>query len=485
MIQHHNRLNLLKQFRSFGNTRPVDVNDKQHRIGISPLSRLFTRHQQIFRVIRIVLKSCHHRLNGRIDAVDDDSGLFIKRSGYPVDPDGRAEGVDIANFVTHNQQFVFCIHQFPHCMRFDAGFNTGRLLKLLGFSAVIADSRSVLDYSLIAAPAQSHVNGGSGIFVVRYIAGSVHTHTDAERNRHLVPDINSLNIFQKRKTVLLNLFRILLLDDKKIFILLELLNNPIHIGDIFVNLTVNQCRKKGASHLFHALQRLFIIIEINQARYQLLVINLPLIGEYFRLIKQIDSQQGLFRDPLSFFQLQALILIHINLPDINPVKFPVKRRMDAGTFLHIFQNFFCNIRKNSRQALSTAFVLFHNSPEGTVHPNQMAFRISYRIWHRHLREKLLLHPCIFCRKLHQSAHQPFSPVQEQPQGNYNIKQGKSRHSKAGLGADRTHNQVCRHQKNRQYYRPLQIKTQLALYFCIFSHSLSPVKKRPPILNIIS
>ena len=66
----------------------------------------------------------------------------------------------------------------------------------------------------------------------------------------------------------------LLTHDYQIFVLLKLLTDTIQRCDIFVYLTVDQRDQKGSSDLLHALQRLVIIIQINERHRKRLVVHL-------------------------------------------------------------------------------------------------------------------------------------------------------------------------------------------------------------------
>ena len=81
--------------------------------------------------------------------------------------------------MSHNQQAVLIFHQFPQGMGFHACLYAGGLFHLLSLAAVILDLIQILHYRLVAAPAQGHINRGSGILIVLSVAFPVHSDSDA------------------------------------------------------------------------------------------------------------------------------------------------------------------------------------------------------------------------------------------------------------------------------------------------------------------
>ena len=153
--------------------------------------------------------------------------LFVKRRRNPVDSNGGSKGIRIPDPVSHNEQLILRLHQLSHGVGLYPGLYPGGLLQLLGLAAVVGDLGSVLHHRLVAAAAQSHVNGCSGVLVVSDIGLSVHTHTDTQRHSHLVADVDRFNLLQKGEPLLLKLLRILLLNDKEIFVFFQFLHNTV------------------------------------------------------------------------------------------------------------------------------------------------------------------------------------------------------------------------------------------------------------------
>ena len=159
-------------------------------------------------------------------------------------------------------------------MGLHAGLHAGGLLHLLGLAAVILDLIPVLHNRLVAAPPQSHVDGGPGVLIVLSVGLPVHTDSDAQGHRHIVADIYSLYILQDGEMLLLHLQHVLPLHHKEVFVLFQLLYNALQAPDVLVDLPVNQGDQEGSPNLLHALQCLVIIIQVNQSGHQLLIIHL-------------------------------------------------------------------------------------------------------------------------------------------------------------------------------------------------------------------
>ena len=91
---------------------------------------------------------------------------------------------------------------------------------------------------------------------------------------------------EKRSSCILAMY--CLLDDKEIFVLLKLFTIPF-IEEMYLLILRSIRAVRRNAHLFHAFQCLIIIIKVNQACHQLLVINLLLVHKGLGLINQING----------------------------------------------------------------------------------------------------------------------------------------------------------------------------------------------------
>ena len=80
--------------------------------------------------------------------------------------------------MSHNNNFIFGLHQLTESLCLDSCFHTGILLYLLGLSSVISDLVFRLHDCLITASGKRQVHGTSGIFHTIHISSAIRTNTD-------------------------------------------------------------------------------------------------------------------------------------------------------------------------------------------------------------------------------------------------------------------------------------------------------------------
>ena len=125
-------------------------------------------------------------------------------------------------------------------MSLNTGLNTGVLLHLLALSAIIADLLRRLDHTLVAAAAQSQVDGRSGKLIILGIAQPVQADADTYGNRHLIANIYGFHILQKFETLLTHLGYRFLTQHRQILVLFNFLADSVETGNILVHFPVNQ-----------------------------------------------------------------------------------------------------------------------------------------------------------------------------------------------------------------------------------------------------
>ena len=107
---------------------------------------------------------------------------------------------------------------------------------------------------------------------------------NTQRCWNSISDIDGFYVLKQRELIFLQLLKILLLKDDEVLIILHLLNDAVHLGDILVDLPVHQSHQKRLAHLFHAAHDLIIVIDIDQSRNQPLLFRLLDITVQFRHI---------------------------------------------------------------------------------------------------------------------------------------------------------------------------------------------------------
>ena len=255
MIQHHHGLTVPKEIRTFRDGRLVHIHHHQDGIAPGGFDGLLVADDHVALILRVPLEQLHHGLDCRDLVVQHDVGLAPQGQRDPIDAHGCAEAVRVRHPVAHHQHLVLARDNLPKGMGLHAGLHAGILLHLLALAAIVGDALRRLDDGLVAAPAQGQIDGIAGEFIVLGIGQAVQPYADADGHRHLVADIDRLDLLQQVEAGLLELGHRPLAHDGQVLVLLQLLADAVEGGDVFVHLPVDQRNQKGAAHLFHAVQR--------------------------------------------------------------------------------------------------------------------------------------------------------------------------------------------------------------------------------------
>ena len=315
MIQHHNGLADLQKLRTLRQAGLVHIHHDEHRVALRRLDGLLALQEHIRFILPVVLEHLNQRLHRCGDIVDDDLGSPIQGFRNPIDTDRGAEAVHISQLVSHDQNPVPAGDDFVQRMRLHPRLHAGVLFHLLALSAIIADLLRRLHHRLVSAAPQCHINGCPRKLKILGIGQAVQTDSYADGDSHLVSDVHGLHIVQNLETLFAHLRHSPLTQDRQILVLLQLSADAVEAGNVFVHLPVDQRDQKGTANLFHALQRLIIIIQIDQTDRKGLVIIFLQSDLQRRLIEQVHRKQT------------ALILLIFNdiavvrcLPQGNPGK---------------------------------------------------------------------------------------------------------------------------------------------------------------------
>ena len=342
--------------------------------------------------------------------------------------------------MAHDQQPVLIFHQFPEGVGLHAGLHPGGLLHLLGFAAVILNLIRILHHRLVASAAQGHVDGGSGILVVLAVGVAVHTDPDAQGHRHVVADVDGLYVLQNGEPVLLDPGNVLLLDGKEIFVLLHLFHDAVHTGDIFVDLAVDEGGQQGAPHFLHALQRLIVVVQVNEPGHQLLVVDLLHVLEGLSLVQQVHRGHFRIKDGRKRF----LALPGPGDADLVQVDAVVPVPVGAVQGHHIAsggQLFPLDLGKQGQKVLGRGFLAAHDAHKFPVHPQQAAVFIRHRVGHQHLVHHLQLHLVVGGGKLHHGRGDAALAGKIDPQRNSNIDYRERGHNDARLDRNQPNEQA--------------------------------------------
>ncbi len=173
MVQYHDGLCHIKKILALGITWLVGIHNNYHCIVVYQLLGLIAVHEHGRLIIRILHKATHQRTNGCCRIVDHDMHRLAKRLTCTVDTDPGSQGIHVCDLVSHNDHTVLGAHKFLQSLGFHTCLYTGGFLHLLSLAANVGDIISIFDHYLIAAAAQCHLNGNSGILIILDICGSI------------------------------------------------------------------------------------------------------------------------------------------------------------------------------------------------------------------------------------------------------------------------------------------------------------------------
>lgn len=91
--------------------------------------------------------------------------------------------------------------------------------------------------------------------------------------------------------------------DQEVFILLQLAYKSVKIGKILGDFPVDQCDQKGSSDFFHTFQSFFIIVQICQGNYQLII--LILLNIFLKLCLIIENIATRLMSASTFSRIRA------------------------------------------------------------------------------------------------------------------------------------------------------------------------------------
>ena len=178
VIQHHNSLGHIKQFFTFCIAWLVGINNNYHCIIIYKFHCLIMVYEHRRFIIRIVHISCHQRTNGSRWIIYHNMDRLTKSLTCTINTNSSSQRIHICDLVSHDYHTFFGTHEFFQRLCLHPGFYSGGFFHLLCFAAKIGDTVTVLNYHLVTATSQCHLNGNPGIFIILKISGRIQSNTD-------------------------------------------------------------------------------------------------------------------------------------------------------------------------------------------------------------------------------------------------------------------------------------------------------------------
>ena len=116
----------------------------------------------------------------------------------------------------------------------------------------------------------------------------------------------------------------------------------------------------------------------------------------------------------------------------------------------------CGFRKHGKQVLPVSLFQGCDCLKFIVGPDNPAVFIGQRVRQGQSRKQLLLNPCIFRRKVYQTAQDSFFAVKKDPHGNAQITDREGDHDQTANAADTPGRDVGADHKHGKKQGPAQI-----------------------------
>ena len=307
VVEYDNAAAIFQKIRAFCNARLIDIHNNKNGIVIRHFDRLGIGDDRFFFMIQPALKGVYPRFDRIIGRVQDNMGISAKRLGDPVNTDRCTEAVHVGIGVSHDKHLVLGGNDFLEGKCFDSCLHSCIFLHLLALTAEVGNTFRRFDDDLIAATAECQINGSSCKFIILSIGKSVRTDSHTECDRHIVTDVDRLDIFQQVKAVFLQPFQRLFANDDEKFIFFHLLHNTVIGCKIFIEFSLDQRRQKGTSDFLDALEGFLVIVYIQKSDTEGLVIVLAQRDLQRSLIKQIQNDH---KSLISAFGFKDIAVLH-------------------------------------------------------------------------------------------------------------------------------------------------------------------------------
>ena len=129
---------------------------------------------------------------------------FIQSFRSTIYTDCRTKRIHITDLMSHDHNLIFSHNDLLQSMGLNTRFNTRPFLNLFCLTAIIRNLITGLYDSLITAASQSKVNRILGPRIRLSIGNSIHSHTDAQCNRHFITNVDLTHLIQNGKPAGLN-----------------------------------------------------------------------------------------------------------------------------------------------------------------------------------------------------------------------------------------------------------------------------------------
>ena len=371
--------------------------------------------------------------------------------------------------MSHNKHRILGRDDFLHRLRLDSCLDTGALFDLLGLAAVVNDVVGHLDDRLISASSERKVNRVARELIVLRVGQPVHADADAERDRHFVADVHCFDVGKELEMRLLQLSQRLLPQNDQVLVLLDLAADAVDRRNIFVDLTVDQGSQERTADIFHAVKRFFVIVHVDEADDNALVIHFLNCQPDRRFVKQIQRDQGVLvagrLDNVTVF----LYLVERDTLHLNPVVAALVVNLQLHVLVRRGKGILRDGRENRTDRFAQDLLPVNNPVKCLVDPDNTPRIIEDSIGQIQLLEELFLHLSVFSGKTDHLVEQQNPAVQKLRYGDREINNQKYSKDNARRPADKVNQNIGQNHKKSQPERSVEISGELSLDLDSFFH----------------
>ena len=205
MVYHADLGNGFKQGSALHLIRPVGVHHHENAPVVRHQQGVLAGHEHI-PVFRNRLDFLDQLLGGVVFQIDDDIGLLAFFPAQAADAHGRAHGVQVGVFVSHDEHPAALADQLHQGIGRHTGAHLAAVIRFPVPSAVEIEVDPILDDRLIAATAQRHLDAQGGKVIAFLEALSVHAQADGNGGGQAGGIDDLVNVFQQGELVFLRPF---------------------------------------------------------------------------------------------------------------------------------------------------------------------------------------------------------------------------------------------------------------------------------------
>ncbi len=476
MVQDDNRLAQTKQLRALGDAGLVHIHHHECCAVRHLLNGLLAVVKQIRGIFRVVPEEICNGLQRRGDIAQHDVRLPVHRPRDAIDADGGAEAVEIADPVPHDEDLILCGDDLLERLGLDPCLNPGVLLDLLGLAAVVDDVVRHFDHRLIAAAAKGKIDGVSRKLIVLRVGEAVHADADAQGDRHLVADGDGLDIRKKLEVGVLQLDQRLLAHDDQVLVLLDLAADAVDGGDVLIHLPVDEGSQERALDILHGVQCLLVVVHVDEADDNALIIDL-LDGEaHRRLVEQVERDQRALVGTAVDHVAVLCQLVQGDPAHLHPVVAALVVDDEFHVVLARGQHILRERREHRGDLPMQQIVPVDDPLELVVHPDDPAGLIQHRVRQRQVLQELLLHLSVLGGKAHKLVHHQGAVVHVLIDHDGEVHRQKQAQHQAARPADEVDQEIDEDQEKSQADRHVEVAAHAALHLDMIAHlsiALSP------------